>query len=69
MLTVYQNHDDGDAPLETHKTVCPQCGKGLSIHQPDEELPDRLLATCDHCKSWFLVNGEGLIPVTLPQGD
>jgi hypothetical protein len=38
----------------------------LSFHQPDPDLPDRLLATCDECKSWFLANNDGtiLVPVS-----
>ena len=39
-------------------TCCPSCGCLLTLHQPDLELPDRLLATCDDCKSWYLTIPE-----------
>ena len=54
----------GDAPREWHEFACPNCAEGLTLHQPDEELPDRLLGTCDGCKTWVLVRGETLIDVT-----
>jgi hypothetical protein len=32
----------------------------FELHQPDDELPDRLLGTCFHCKTWALLDvGEG----------
>jgi hypothetical protein len=45
---------------------CPRCEYSLTLHQPDFGLPDRLLATCDECKSWFLANSDGtlLVPVS-----
>jgi hypothetical protein len=45
---------------------CPRCEFSLTFHQPDPDLPDRLLATCDECKSWFLANNDGtiLVPVS-----
>ena len=49
---------------------CPNCGSALSIHQPDEELPNRLLATCNCCKSWFLTDGSGALgPVVVVTED
>ena len=38
---------------------CQQCGTSLTLHQPDPDLADRLLATCDECKSWYLTNPAG----------
>jgi hypothetical protein len=38
---------------------CPGCGFSLTLHQPDPELADRLLATCEECKSWYLTNPSG----------
>jgi hypothetical protein len=32
---------------------CPCCGKQLNLHQPDEDLPTQLLATCHGCSRWF----------------
>ena len=37
-------------------TRCQECESTLRLHQPDTELPDRLLGTCDDCKSWFLID-------------
>jgi hypothetical protein len=45
---------------------CPRCGCLLTRHQPDPELADRLLATCDDCKSWYLTtnpSGTALSPI------
>jgi hypothetical protein len=47
--------------------LCPQCEDALTLHQPDEELADRLLATCENCKSWFLTNPEVSVFVPLPE--
>jgi hypothetical protein len=38
---------------------CPRCENGLTLHQPDPQLADRLLATCEDCKSWYLTDGNG----------
>jgi hypothetical protein len=46
--------------------ACLQCESPLTIHQPDPELPHRLLATCEECKSWFLANPQGLASAALP---
>jgi uncharacterized protein YbaR (Trm112 family) len=45
---------------------CPYCECPLTLHQPDAELPERLLATCDNCKSWYVTDAQGikLIPVS-----
>jgi hypothetical protein len=48
------------------ETVCPVCGCELELHQPDESLADRLLATCGECKSWFLATAEGRPLVGIP---
>src|SRR5207245_911117 len=33
---------------------CPECGTALNLHQPDEEDPGRLLATCG-CGAWHMI--------------
>jgi hypothetical protein len=38
--------------------LCSSCGDWLELHQPDCDLPQRLLATCGNCKAWFLVNDD-----------
>ena len=35
--------------------ACPDCDQPLNLHQPDESMPDMLLATCDSCPRWFAV--------------
>lgn len=45
---------------------CSRCGNVLEIHQPDENLPKRLLGTCDRCKAWFLIDLDEAILVLLP---
>ncbi len=47
---------------------CPQCEFPLTLHQPDPEFPERLLATCDECKAWFLTNSDGVKLVAIPTG-
>ena len=49
---------------------CLHCSSALSLHQPDLELPGRLLGVCEGCKRWFLIDvltdlGEGVM-VRLP---
>ncbi len=46
---------------------CPQCEYSLTLHQPDPELPDQLLATCDECKSWFVTDAEGVRLIAIPK--
>jgi hypothetical protein len=41
---------------------CPLCDQLLNLHQPDESLPDQLLATCDSCLRWFSLFGIGADP-------
>jgi hypothetical protein len=36
--------------------TCPSCEETLSLHIPDPQLPDRMLAVCEDCKSWYLLN-------------
>jgi hypothetical protein len=45
---------------------CPRCRWPLVLHQPDTEVPDRLLATCGECKSWFLLATESAELIPLP---
>jgi hypothetical protein len=46
--------------LRVRSLSCPRCEFLLTIHQPDPELPDRLLATCQGCEAWFLADSEQL---------
>lgn len=38
--------------------LCRKCGSDLTLHQPDPEMPDRILGTCDECKAWYLFDGD-----------
>jgi hypothetical protein len=48
---------------------CPRCECLLTLHQPDPQLPDCFLATCDDCTSWYLTNpsGTALCPIRRPK--
>lgn len=35
--------------------ACRGCGAPLDVCQPDPNLPDRFLATCPDCLTWFLI--------------
>jgi hypothetical protein len=48
---------------------CPDCESFLNIHQPDAELPDRLIATCGACGTWFLIYSDSGIRLRLPKED
>lgn len=63
MSAVYfWQESDGSATNELG-ICCPHCEDRLVLHQPDPDLPNRLLATCNDCKAWFLTdeNAESLI--------
>jgi hypothetical protein len=42
-----------DQGLETPR--CRECRKALNVHQPDENRPEQLLATCEGCGGWYLI--------------
>jgi hypothetical protein len=50
------SHGHAEAERFVLHLRCPRCGYYLTFHQPDPELEDRLLATCEECKSWYLAN-------------
>ncbi len=45
---------------------CPHCDEDLEVHQPDVDLPDRLLAVCRCCKAWFLAEPGGDLACLVP---
>lgn len=57
---------ESEEPLS--EIPCPCCTSPLAVHMPDPDLPDRLLATCDDCKSWYVMDvaATRLILVTEP---
>lgn len=52
----FRDETESDSPLVS--LDCPRCDEALVLHQPDPDLPDRLLATCSVCKSWYLTNSD-----------
>jgi hypothetical protein len=34
---------------------CRDCRTALNVHQPDENRPEQLLATCARCGGWYLI--------------
>lgn len=55
-------------PDNPHIVECPSCVDPLTLHQPDENLPDRLLGICPECRAWFLIDGASEVMVKLPDG-
>jgi hypothetical protein len=35
---------------------CPRCACVMTLHQPDPELANCLLAICEYCKAWYLTD-------------
>jgi len=64
MSTIFWQESDRSTGGEL-VLACPRCECPLALHQPDPELSDRLLATCDECKSWFLADSQGTALVPL----
>jgi hypothetical protein len=48
---------------------CPSCDDLLAVHQPDVELPDRLLGVCAECRAWFLIDSAVGVMARLPDRD
>jgi hypothetical protein len=44
--------------IEVDPLVCRKCASVLTLHQPDSDMPDRILGTCGGCKTWYLFNGD-----------
>jgi hypothetical protein len=54
---------------ETARGHCPHCLTELQMHQPDRDLPNRLLAVCEACHSWYLMDNEGTLSLLLKSGE
>ena len=55
-------HDgEGTAPLR-----CPVCRRPLTLHQPDPNWPDRLVGTCEGCRTWLLIDAAAGVMARLP---
>jgi hypothetical protein len=61
--------DPRRVPDDLTQLTCPRCREYLSLHIPDPELSDRMLATCEACKSWFLFDRSERRIVMLPEFD
>ena len=48
--------------IEDTTPCCPLCEQLLNLHQPDESLPNQLLATCNSCARWYTLFGFGENP-------
>lgn len=65
-ISTNPSESEGEDYTSVH---CPSCAEKLSIHQPDERLPERLLGTCRTCLAWFLLDGNGAITFHLPEAE
>ncbi len=54
---------------ETSPVDCPHCQSELQIHQPDPDLPHRLLAVCEDCHYWYLQTSDGSLILLLAGED
>lgn len=57
MSTVPFRDDEGRS-TRAASPRCERCEAPLTLHQPDPDLPDRLLSTCDDCKSWYVFEDD-----------
>jgi hypothetical protein len=46
---------------EVVEPCCPVCAAPLVLHQPDAQLPHRLLAVCEECKAWYVSDPHGML--------
>jgi hypothetical protein len=54
MVPVLRGHVAIDEELSTVRCACCTCA--VEFHQPDPQLPHRILATCNACESWTFIN-------------
>jgi hypothetical protein len=53
-------------PSHPTEARCPACQELLTVHQPDVELPDRLLGVCPECRVWLLIDATVGVMIRLP---
>lgn len=51
---------------DTAAVRCPACRRPLTLHQPDPGWPDRLVGTCEGCRTWLLIDAAMGVMVRLP---
>jgi hypothetical protein len=49
--------------------VCGRCQAPLAFHQPEPRTPQRILATCEECDAWYLLDASGGWMLLLPEGE
>ncbi|WP_169981345.1 hypothetical protein [Tautonia rosea] len=61
----------GETPLSS--VLCLSCDREMTLHQPDDGFPERMLATCSHCRLWYLwdfdTDSNEAVVVLLPDRD
>lgn len=58
------------AIAENFSTVrCTQCDGALDFHQPDTRRPHRILAICNGCQCWYLMNVLTGLILLLPEDE
>jgi hypothetical protein len=55
-LAVRQPFSTGDVADAGLPFSCPRCACMMTLHQPDPELANCLLAICEYCKAWYLTD-------------
>lgn len=55
-VTLRRHLSSGDARNIDPPFSCPRCACVMTLHQPDPELTECLLAICEYCKAWYLTN-------------
>jgi uncharacterized protein YbaR (Trm112 family) len=53
-----------DRPLD--QVACSRCRSTLDLHQPDEQLAERLVGTCPECRAWYLIDAGAGLMLPLP---
>jgi hypothetical protein len=53
-------------PGDPSEILCPACHERLTLHQPDQKSPDRLLGTCAGCRAWYLIDLALAVMFRLP---
>jgi hypothetical protein len=50
-ITMISHHAD-----DLKSIGCEACGGLMELHQPSSGFPERMLWTCEHCGTWFLMD-------------
>ena len=61
----------GETPLSS--ILCFSCDREMTLHQPDDGFPERMLSTCAACRLWYLgdfdIDSNEAVVVLLPDRD